>query len=378
MRLGIENLDKYIHLFKNKRVGLITNHTGLNQNMESTIDILKERVNLVALFAPEHGVRGDIEAGDKVDSYIDPSTNLTVYSLYGETRKPTEEMLKDIDILCYDIQDVGVRFYTYIYTMAYSMIAAKENNIEFIVFDRPNPLGGEKVEGNILDLKYRSFVGYYPLVQRYGLTVGELAELFNNEYNINSKLHVIPLEGWKRNMTFNQTGLDWILPSPNLPTMISSFAYLATCYFEGTNISEGRGTTKPFEFFGSPWLKNKELIERLNKEKHTGVKFRETYFTPLMSKYKNEFCKGVEVIVTNIDEFNPVLLGMSLLINIKELNKEFDFLGPYSRSGNPMINLLIGQDFIKEDRYSLEEIAEIFKEDQKQFKSLKEKYHKYE
>lgn len=377
IKLGIENLNDHLNIFENKNVGLITNHTGIDQNMKSTIDLLKEKTNLVALFAPEHGVRGDIEAGVKVDSYVDSKTNLKVFSLYGETRKPTKEMLENIDVLCFDIQDVGVRFYTYIYTMAYSMIAAKENNIKFVVFDRPNPLGGEQIEGNILDLKYRSFVGYYPLVQRYGLTVGELAIMFNKEYNINANLYVVEMSGWKRNMLFTDTKLDWILPSPNLPTFRSVFSYLATCYFEGTNVSEGRGTTKPFETFGAPWLKNQELINILKNENHDGVKFRETYFTPNSSKHKGKLCNGVEIIVSDEKKFKPVLLGMSLLVNIKKLHDEFQYLGPYSKKGEPMINLLVGDNFIKENKYSVNEIKEKFYKDETKFKKIKEKYYIY-
>ncbi|MCK9166721.1 MAG: DUF1343 domain-containing protein, partial [Acholeplasmataceae bacterium] len=284
IKLGIENIDNYLSLFKNKRVALVTNHTGVNQEFKTTIEILKEKVNLVALFAPEHGVRGDLQDGLKLDNYFDETTQLPVYSLYGKTRKPTKEMLKDIDLIAFDIQDVGARFYTYIYTMAFTMMAAAEEKLDYIVFDRPNPLGGEEIEGNILNLNYRSFVGYYPLLERYGLTIGELALLFNKEYQINANLTVIPLVGYKRKMNYFDTKLAWVLPSPNLPTIESSFVYLATCYLEGTNVSEGRGTTKPFSLFGAPWLDNLKLIETLKSFKFKGVKYREAYFTPTFSK----------------------------------------------------------------------------------------------
>lgn len=378
IKLGIENIDNYKNIFENKRVGLITNHTGLDKNFKSTIDILNEKVNLVALFAPEHGIRGDLQAGEQLETYIDKETNLTVYSLYGDTRKPTKEMLENLDILCFDIQDVGARFYTYIYTMAYGMMAAKENDIEFVVLDRPNPLGGKIVEGNILDLKYRSFVGYYPLLQRHGLTVGELAKLFNEEYEINSKLHIIPMENWKREMTYFDTKLNYVLPSPNLPTIESTFSYLATCYFEGTNVSEGRGTTKPFSQFGAPWLKNKELVKKLREYNYEGVMFKETYFTPTFSKYNNEFCNGVELYVTNYEKFSPVLVGMTILKLINEMHDEFEFRGPYRKDGEPMINLLIGDNYIRENNLSIDEIKLLFDKDKETFLKTKGKYHLYE
>ena len=378
IKLGIENINNYLQLFKNKRVGLITNHTGVDQTLKSTVDILVEKVNLVALFAPEHGIKGNVEAGEKFDTYLDKETNLPVYSLYGKTRKPTPEMLAEIDILCFDIQDVGARFYTYIYTMAYAMTAASENNLEFVVFDRPNPLGGEIVEGNVLDLKYRSFVGYYELTERYGLTIGELALLFNKEYNLNAKLTVIPLSGWKREMNYFKTNLNWILPSPNLPTIESAFAYLATCYFEGTNVSEGRGTTRPFSQFGAPWLNNKLLIEKLTNFSFEGVMFRETYFKPTFSKHQNVLCNGIELLITNYETFRPVYLGMVILKLIDEMHEELEFRAPFVEKGEPMINLLIGDNFIKENTLSLAQIKERFSLDQEKFKKIKRSYHLYE
>lgn len=378
IKLGIENIDQYLDLFKNKRVGLITNHTGVDQTLKTTVEILNNKVKLVALFAPEHGIKGNVEAGEKFETYLDDETKLPVYSLYGKTRKPTPEMLEGIDVLCFDIQDVGARFYTYIYTMAYAMAAASENNLEFVVFDRPNPLGGEVVEGNILDLKYRSFVGYYELTQRYGLTIGELALLFNEKYEINAKLTVIPLKGWKRKTTYFETDLNWILPSPNLPTIESSFVYLATCYFEGTNVSEGRGTTRPFSQFGAPWLNNKLLIENLNKFDFEGTLFRETYFTPTFSKHKNELCNGVEILITDYNKFRPVYLGMVILKLIDEMHDEFEYRAAFLEKGQPMINLLIGDNFIKDKTLNLEEIKEKLKQDKTKFEKIKRRYHLYE
>lgn len=378
IKVGIEQIDKHLDTFKNKKVGLITNPTGVDRNLKSTVDILNDKVDLIALYSPEHGIRGDIQAGEKLETYTDEITGLPVYSLYGETRKPTKEMLKDVDVLCFDIQDVGARFYTYIYTMAYAMMAAKDYDIEFVVFDRPNPLGGINTEGNILDTTYRSFVGYYPLLQRHGMTNGELAKLFNEEFDIGAKLTVIPVEGWTRDVEFIDTDMHWVLPSPNLPTVESIYTYLATCYFEGTNMSEGRGTTKPFSFFGAPWLKNRELLTKLNAFNYEGVVFREAYFTPVFSKHKDELCKGIEIIVTDHKKFTPVILGMTLLKLIREMHEEFEFRGPWSKGGQPMINLLMGDNFIKEDRLTLEEINKKFKSDKIAFEEVKRKYQIYE
>jgi len=377
VKVGIERLDEYLYLFKNKRVGLITNPTGVNSDFLSTIDILNKKTNLVALYSPEHGIRGDLQAGVKLDTYVDDETNCTVYSLYGKTRKPTKEMVEDIDILCFDIQDVGARYYTFIYTLAYTMISAKENDLEYIIFDRPNPVGGSIVEGNILDIKYRSFVGYYPMVQRYGLTVGELAEFYNKEYEIGCKLTVIKMENYQRDMFFEDTLLPWVSPSPNIPTPISTFAYLATCLFEGTNLSEGRGTTLPFSVIGAPWLNVDKLLIDLQKENLNGVKFRKTYFTPTFSKHQDALCKGIELYITNKSLFQPIITGYTLIYLIKENNEEFAFREPWRTGLNPMIDLLTGSNFLRENIYSLKEIKKMIEADSKEFKSVKERYHLY-
>jgi uncharacterized protein YbbC (DUF1343 family) len=287
-------------------------------------------------------------------------------------------MLKDIDILCFDIQDVGARFYTFIYTMAYAMMAAKEFNKKFVVFDRPNPVGGVEVEGNILDLKYRSFVGYYPLVQRYGLTIGELAVMFNDAYNIGCDLEVVKMSGYQRADDYQKIDFPWVLPSPNIPTKASTYIYLATCYFEGTNVSEGRGTTKPFSFVGAPWLKSNEVIAKLNGAKLEGVKFRKLYFTPTFSKHKDELCEGIEVVVSNYETFKPIKTGFAMLHYISNMHDEFKFLPPYKEGMNPMIDLLNGDNFMRTKRLSLEEIYQKLDEDSKAFKEMKGKYHLYD
>lgn len=377
IKVGIERIDEFLEIFKDKKVGLITNPTGITKEFKTTIDVLREKTQLVSMFSPEHGVRGDLQAGVKLDPYVDQETGSMVYSLYGETRKPTKEMLDEIDIIAYDIQDVGARFYTFIYTMAYSMMAAKEHNKTFVVFDRPNPLNGVDVEGTILDLKYRSFVGYYPMVQRYGLTVGELANYFNEEFEINCDLKVIPMKGYQRSMDFLDTKLPFVMPSPNIPTPTTVYAYMATCLIEGTNLSEGRGTTKPFEVFGAPWLNAKKLIEALNQLNLPGVNFRKLHFTPMFSKQKDQLCEGVELYITDKKAFKPVKTGFAIVYLIKELHNEFEFIKPWRENQLPFFNLLTGDDLFN-GKYTLEELFEKIEQDTKTFKMIKERYHLYE
>lgn len=376
MKVGLERIDEFIHLFKGHRVGLITNPTGINQNFQSTIDILSDKVNITALFSPEHGIRGNLQAGVHLEPYNDEKTGVMVYSLYGNTRKPTPEMLDHLDVLVFDMQDVGARFYTYLYTMAYAMIACQEQKKTFVVLDRPNPLGGIKVEGNILDLTYRSFVGYYELPQRFGLTIGELALLFNDVYQIGCKLHVIPMEGWNRSMVYQDTGLPWVLPSPNIPTPESVFPYVATCIFEGTNMSEGRGTTKPFHLIGAPWLRPDEVIEAFNEYHFEGIKLRKHYFTPMFSKHQHALCAGIEFHVMDHLKADLVYAGMVLFKIIKESHQEFELLPPFREGSHKFINLLVGDSFLSED-VDLKKIKEKLMADEKKFSQLKEKYHLY-
>jgi len=344
--LGIENIDKYLDTFKGKRVGLITNPTGIDSNFKSSIDILREKTNLVALFSPEHGVRASIQAGQKLDTYIDEETGITVYSLYGSSKKPSFELMDKIDVMAIDIQDNGSRYYTFIYTMAYCMQACKEFNKTFVVFDRPNPIGGLSVEGNKLDIaKYRSFVGYYEMPQRHGLTMGELARLFNEEYQIGCNLVVIPMTNWERWMDFEDTHLPWVIPTPNIPTIATCFAYNATCIFEGTNVSEGRGTTTPFEIFGAPWLKSEALARDLNSLGIEGAYFRPQYFTPTFSKYQGTLCGGVFLHITNRTKFNAVKCSFILLDYIrKNYPNDFSINPPYVKGRPGLFEYEAGSD----------------------------------
>ena len=371
--LGIDLIDENLDIFEGKRVGLITNQTGVNSEFKSTIDILYEKTNLTSLYAPEHGIRGSANAGDSVGNEVDPVTKLPIYSLYGSTNKPTKKMLENVDVLCIDIQDVGARFYTYIYTMSYAMEAAKENNIKFVVFDRPNPVSGSVVDGTILDEKYSSFVGLYSIATRHGMTIGELAMYFNEEEGINCDLTVIKMKNWDRSYYMDDTTAPWIMPSPNMPTLDTAIVYTGTCIFEGTNISEGRGTTRPFELVGAPFIDAIKLANTLNDLNLPGVFFRSASFTPTTSKFQGKTCYGVQVHVTDRDSFSSVKIGLAMLEVIRTMYpNDFEILS--ASSNKCMLNLLTGCSYIKEHKFSLEEQFEKINADRDEFIKLREKY----
>lgn len=283
LRPGIDVLlDDSLHLVRERRIGLITNHTGLDRTGRSSIDRLAEHpdVDLVALYSPEHGIEGRAEAGESVASRSDARTGLPIHSLYGETRRPTEAMLEGVDVLLFDLQDIGARYYTYVYTMAYAMEEAGRRGIPFVVLDRPNPIGGKPVQGNILDPDFSTFVGLYPVPMRHGMTPGELARLYVAEFGIDVDLRVVPVAGLTRSMTFGETGLPWVPPSPNIPSVESALAYPGTCLFEGTSLSVGRGTDRAFQWIGAPWLNGEALAAALNAYGFEGVRFEPATFTP--------------------------------------------------------------------------------------------------
>ena len=374
--LGIENIDNYANIFEGKRVGLITNPTGITSDFVSSIDVLRKKTNLVALFSPEHGVRASIQAGMHLDTYVDDETGITVFSLYGKSKKPSKEVMDNVDVLTIDIQDNGSRYYTFIYTMAYAMMACAEFDKEFVVFDRPNPINGAKVEGNHLDVeKYRSFVGYYDIPQRHGLTIGELALLFNDKFGINCKLHVIPMIGWERDMDFEDTNLPWIIPTPNIPTVATTYVYNTTCIFEGTNVAEGRGTTTPFELVGAPWMKAERLAEDLNSYNLPGVYFRPQWFTPTFSKYKDELCGGVFLHITDRKAFNSMRTSWVMLNHIRtKYPDDFKINKPYVEGRPTLFHFEAGHDTIIENSVSLEEQFKLLDEAQNDFIKLREKY----
>jgi len=339
-------LEDRLELVEGKNIGLITNPTGVDENLASNIFLLCRRpgVCLKAIFAPEHGLWGAEQDGVLVSSVSYEQARIPVYSLYGATRKPTQEMLEGIDALVFDIQDVGARFYTYISTMAMAMEASAENDVGFVVLDRPNPIGGLTLEGNVLDPEFSSFVGYFPIPIRHGMTLCELARLFNDHFQIGARLDVVSMDGWRRDMWFDDTELHWVMPSPNMPALTTAAVYPGTCLFEGTNISEGRGTTRPFELIGAPWIDAHYLAHKLNELSLDGVKFRPIYFIPAFAKYKDRQCGGVQVHVTDRKKFKPVKTALNMLDKIRHTYPdEFQWLG----EDRPFFDLLMGTDKVR-------------------------------
>lgn len=385
VRLGNESLiNEYFHLIEGKRIGLISNHTSLLNNQQHLVDYLFEtkKVNIVAVFGPEHGFRGKAPAGEKVETTIDEKTGIPVYSLYGKINKPTPEMLKDIDILIYDIQDVGARFYTYISTLYLCLEAAAENNIDFIVCDRPNPINGELVDGPIVKENFISFVGIAPIPIQHGMTIGELALYFNDliETKIGKRvnLKVIEMEGWKRNMYFPDTGLNWISPSPNITDFWTALIYPGTCLLEATNVSEGRGTGRPFKLIGAPFINSEELIQELEKLGFISVYYTPMQFTPIdiegkvkNPKFKDQICNGIGIQIESTQFFSPVEFGLALISTLKKLYPK-DFQINVVR-----MNRLIGDDKITEklnNAVDYREIVKSYENELNQFKQIRTKY----
>lgn len=380
LELGVDVLlNERLDELDGKSVGLITNPTGVDQELNSIVDMLYEDdgIDLVALYGPEHGVRGGAQAGEDVDYYIDERTGLPVYSLYGDTRKPTPEMLEGVDVLLFDIQDVGARFYTYIYTMAYAMEAAEENDIEMIVLDRPNPISGGNVEGPVLDEEYASFVGMYAIPQQHGMTVGELAELFNDEFDIGADLDVIEMNGWERTMHYDDTTLPWVMPSPNMPTLDTAIVYPGAALFEGTNISEGRGTAKPFELIGAPFITGEDLADELSEMGLEGVEFRAAYFTPQFSKHEGELSGGIEIYVTDRSSYDSVKTGLTIVKTIHDMYPDDFEFREEDDAGISFFDQLIGNGWVRdmiEEGDSVDDIVAEWQSDLDDFKELRRDY----
>lgn len=340
-------LQEGLPQLQGKRVGLITNQSGVDHRLRTTVDLLAadERIHLHALFGPEHGIRGDAQAGVKVDGSVDQCTGLPVYSLYGQTHRPTAEMLQGLDALIFDIQDSGARYYTNLATLVYAQEAAAVAGLTFVVFDRPNPIAGIQIEGNILDSNFASLVGIHPLPIRHGLTIGELARLFAAERNCPPPI-VVPMRNWQRTLWFDETDLPWVYPSPNLPTLDAVTLYPGTCLLEGTNISEGRGTTRPFELIGAPWLDPFALRAELEQLSLPGVAFRPAYFTPTFSKHAQILCRGVQIHITDRESLRPVELGLHLLATLHTLQPD-TFTWITSSNNRYFIDRLFGDDQLR-------------------------------
>ena len=388
VKTGIEVLrDENFKILENKNVGLITNPTGVDSKLKSTIDILYEakNVHLVALFGPEHGVRGNFSAGEKVSSYIDKYTGLPVYSLYGKNRKPSVAMLKNIDVLVYDIQDIGSRSYTYISTMGLAMEAAAENGIEFVVLDRPDPLGGNRVEGNLVENGYFSFVSQFKIPYVYGLTSGELAKMLNNEGMLKNgercKLIVVPMKGWKRNMTFKDTGLPWVPTSPHIPEPESPFYYAASGMIgELGVVSNGVGYTIPFKTFAASWIDANLLAKKMNELNLQGVIFRPISYKPFYAFGKDSVMHGVEIHIMNYKKVNLIQMQFYFMQVNNELYPDKKIFKMAAENRIKMFDKVSGSSevrklFTKNYRYS--DLKNFFLKDVKKFKALSKKYYLY-
>jgi uncharacterized protein YbbC (DUF1343 family) len=363
-RLGLEVfLDKQFEMVDSLRVGLVASATSTDSNLVNTVHRLHVHpaVHLVALFGPEHGFRGEAQSKEEIGPSIDPVTQLPIYSLYGKTYKPTPEMLDNIDVLVVDLQDVGARFYTRLSTLAYVLQASAERKIQVIVLDRPAPINGLTVEGPVLDTSYSSFMGMYPIPIRHGMTIGEFAQLVNEAFSIRCRLAVVPMQSWRRSMWFDQTGLPYVPTSPNLPTLDTLTVYPGTCLIEGTNLSEGRGTTKPFEYIGAPWIESESLVDHLNALNLPGVRFRSVYFTPTFGKYQGELCAGTQVYVMDRDEFRSIEVALHLMRQIKtEYPDKFAWQEPNIPDGHYFIDLLCGNSKVRENIDSGKPLAPLF------------------
>jgi uncharacterized protein YbbC (DUF1343 family) len=388
VELGLERLleDQMVDL-RSARVGLICNQASVDHGFRHAADLLHEHphIDLQALFGPQHGIRGDVQDNMiETEHGIDRKTGLRVHSLYSETREPTEEMLRDLDVLLFDMQDVGCRIYTFVYTLANCMRAAVRYGKRVVVCDRPNPINGVGVAGNILEPEYASFVGQFPLPTRHGMTVGELARMFNEHFSIGCDLEIVPMNGWSREMWHDDTDAPWVLPSPNMPTLDSATVFPGTVHFEGTQVSEGRGTTRPFELIGAPYIDPDDYAEALNALNLPGVFFRSCAFQPTFQKHGGVTCGGVQIHVLDRDVFEPVFAGVAMVKLIHDMYKdEFLWKVPpyeYVYDKNPF-DVIAGTNKIREafeQGTDLDAIAETWKRPLLEFKQLRESFLIYE
>ena len=353
-----------------QRIGLITNHTGLNHAGVSTAVLLQQADNthLVALFSPEHGLSGTLDT-ELIDDTRDPESGLKVYSLYGESRVPSRAMLSDIDTLVFDIQDIGTRFYTYISTMGEAMKAAAQYGVAFVVLDRPNPINGITTEGPLLDSGQQSFVGFHQLPVRHGMTVGELARMFKAELQLDLELKIIAIEGWQRSDYFDQTGLQWINPSPNMRSLNAAILYPGIGLLETTNLSVGRGTDTPFEWMGAPWLDGEHLVQALNQLDLPGVQFEAVAFTPQASKFEAELCSGVSFRISQREKFQAVRTGLEIAVQLRRLYPDRWEVEGYAR-------LLANQQVLEavKNANSFREIESIYSADLEAFIQRRQNY----
>ncbi len=373
---GLDTIESEEYILPKSRGGLITNMSAVSRKNNYSFDILPSKSNIVKLFTPEHGLFGVEEAGASVtDSYYN---NIPVISLYGEKKAPSGEDLEDIDYLVFDIQDVGLRIYTYLYTLSFSMEAAGKRGIPFYLLDRPNPLNGLTIEGNILKKGFHSFVGMYPIPQRYALTIGEFARFVRAEEKLNVDLEIIPLKGWLREKYLDEYSNNFNHTSPNLPSFESILAYAATVILEGTNISEGRGTTMPFLIFGAPWMDGDKLLRSLREDNFPGIEWKKIQFVPKNSKYSGKICHGARIYITDRKCYSPVYTGFRLLQIIRNMfPDDFKWQPPFKDGQKPFIEYLTGDDFI----YSIinpDELKEILESGTVEFTSAVKDFKLYD
>lgn len=384
VQLGLERLlDEPSAALRSARVGLICNQASVNHDYQHAADLLHQHpdIQLRALFGPQHGIRGDVQDNMiETDHGVDRKTGLPVYSLYSETREPTDAMLDQIDVLIFDMQDVGCRIYTFVYTLANCMRAARRLGKKVIVCDRPNPINGESMAGNILEPEYASFVGQFPLPTRHGMTVGELARMFNDHFKLECDLEVIPMRGWKREFWHDDAGAPWVLPSPNMPALDSATVFPGTVHFEGTQVSEGRGTTRPFELIGAPYIDPDAYAEALNSLAFPGVYFRSCIFQPTFQKHAGVSCGGVQIHVLDRNQFEPWLTGIAMVKLARDMyGDKFLWKEPpyeYVYDKNPF-DVISGTAKIREaleKGTTLEAIAEETKAPLAGFKKLREPF----
>ncbi|MGB7201705.1 MAG: DUF1343 domain-containing protein [Pyrinomonadaceae bacterium] len=382
-RLGVEILlDGKIELVKGQRVGLVCNQASVLPDLTHVADVFAERddIHLTTYFGPQHGIRGDVQDNMiETDHAIDSRYGLPIYSLYSETREPTEAMLKNVDTIVFDMQDVGCRIYTFVYTMANCMRAAARYGKRVVVCDRPNPINGVAVEGNVTETAFTSFVGQFEIPTRHGMTCGELAKMFNEHFGIGCELEVVTMEGWDREMWFEQPGLPWVLPSPNIPTVDTCVVFPATVHLEGTELSEGRGTTKVFEINGAPFIDPYEWKAALDTYNFPGVTFRPCYFRPTFQKWADQTCGGVQLHVTDRSAFTPVIVGIAMVKTAHDLyTDKFQWKQEayeYEFGKNPF-DVVSGTDKIRkaiEEGDGLEAIEMSWSDELGSFKSVREK-----
>ena len=384
VRVGIEQLlTEYRSLLAGKRVALVSNPASIDRAFRHSADLLFDdpEIEVVALFGPQHGFRSDLQDNMIETPHAqDARRRVPIYSLYSETREPTAEMLRDVEILLIDLQDVGTRVYTYIYTMANCLRAAGRHGVRVIVCDRPNPVGGTAVEGATLRPEFASFVGQFPIPLRHGLTIGEIALLFNHEFSLGAALDIVPMGGWQRGMYFDETGLPWVIPSPNLPTLDSTIVYPGAVLFEGTMLSEGRGTTRPFELIGAPWIEGERLAAAMNGRRLPGVHFRPAFFEPTFQKHARQTCGGCQLHVTDRAAFQPVRVAVELIAEFRRQDPaKFAWREPpyeYEHDKWP-IDILYGSDRLRTAVDRGEDVAPViasWKDDEEAFRRLRERY----